>query len=454
MTLGLDGTSLDSFNYICVLICQGVIQLKSSKGLVVFMGCIMLLNGCSTPDSKSAEPQEKPVPASYEPTTIKLYASESYLNDTEIQNYIKEPLSKKYPHISLEVVRPVKDITLESLVVSGDVPDIFLNWNGGVKDLKTLGLASELDTLIAKQKFDLTSLESVLLDAIRNESEDKKLYAIPYAQNFQLMYYNKDIFDQVGVPYPKDGMTWEQAIDIGKTITAKSNGTYKGLHVTWSEMAFQLSLPFIDPSTQTSAMTGELWKRVFETAYNVWTIPDNTLTTYGDGLFLKDKTLAMWAYKNRNNQMKEPGEAGLRWDVVQFPTFKEKPGVTSQVDAHVAVISPTSKKKEDALRVLEMLTSKESQEMMSLQGRLPAMKTKTIVEEFGSNIPYLKDKNWKGVLSGTTGLPPKRLLPDSYFVKYAVQSFNDYVVGKNDLNTTLRKAGEQMDQAYRGNKRQ
>ncbi|CAG7628752.1 hypothetical protein PAECIP111802_01490 [Paenibacillus allorhizosphaerae] len=58
--------------------------------------------------------------------------------------------------------------------------------------------------------------------------------------------------------------------------------------------------------------------------------------------------------------------------MVQFPTFQEKPGVTSQVDAHVAV-----------------------------------------AQQFASNIPYSKGKNWEGVLAGKTGLPPKRLLPDS-----------------------------------------
>ncbi|MDF2661322.1 MAG: family 1 extracellular solute-binding protein [Paenibacillus sp.] len=393
-------------------------------------------------------------PVRYEPALIKLYASESYLNDTEIQNYIKEPLSKKYPHITLETVRPAKGVTLENLVASGDAPDILLNWNGGVRDLKSLGLAAELEALTTKNKFDLSRFESVLLEAIRNETEDGKLYAIPYAQNFQLMYYNKDIFDQVGVAYPADGMTWEQVTALAKSISGKGGSDYKGLHATWSEMAFQLSIPFIDPATKKAAATNDLWKKVMETAYVIWNIPGNKPTATGDVLFLKDKTLAMWAYKNRNNQLKEPTEAGLRWDAVQFPTFAEKPGYTSQVDAHVAVISETSKKKDDALRVLDVLTSAASQEMMSLQGRLPAMKNKTIIEEFASGIPYLKGKNWKGVLAGKTGVPPKRLLPDSYFVKYAVQAFNDYAAGQDDLNAALRKAGEQMDQAFKENFRQ
>ncbi|MFC6229235.1 hypothetical protein ACFQI7_15560 [Paenibacillus allorhizosphaerae] len=36
-----------------------------------------------------------------------------------------------------------------------------------------------------------------------------------------------------------------------------------------------------------------------------------------------------------------------------------------------------------------------------------------VAQQFASNIPYSKGKNWEGVLAGKTGLPPKRLLPDS-----------------------------------------
>ncbi|MFC6229236.1 hypothetical protein ACFQI7_15565 [Paenibacillus allorhizosphaerae] len=59
-----------------------------------------------------------------------------------------------------------------------------------------------------------------------------------------------------------------------------------------------MSLPFIDPAAKIYALTNDMWKKVYETAYNVWSLPGNSLNASGDAL-------------NRNNQLKERTEAGL-----------------------------------------------------------------------------------------------------------------------------------------------
>jgi len=44
-------------------------------------------------------------------------------------------------------------------------------------------------------------------------SRDDKLWAIPSGFTMIVLYYNKDLFDQYGVPYPQPGWTWDDFVD-------------------------------------------------------------------------------------------------------------------------------------------------------------------------------------------------------------------------------------------------
>lgn len=376
------------------------------------------------------------------PVTLKVFVDAAYLSDDEIKTVLTDLLEKKHPHIRLEVLRPSKEATLETMIAANDLPDLHISWNGALKYLTDLGIVDDLEPLLKKESFDLSGFEPAAIDAMKSEAGNGRLYGIPYVMNFQLMYYNKDLFDQAGIPYPTDGMNWEEVIGLGKKVSGKLGSSYTGLLAGFNEMRFQLSLPIVDPETRKAAVTSEPWRKVFDTAYRVL-----KASPIGEGpvSFGKDRNVAMWAAKNRNNTLKEPSEAGLRWDVVQFPSFAEKPGTGSQVDAHVIFLSPTSKYKEDALQVIKVLTSEEAQEKLSRIGKLPALKHKTIVDQFAADIPHLKDKNWTGVFQSKFGLPPKRLLDESPLLKVVIQAFDQYAGGAADMNTALREAAEQID---------
>jgi multiple sugar transport system substrate-binding protein len=64
---------------------------------------------------------------------------------------------------------------------------------------------------------------------------DGKYYCLPLRTSIEAVYYNKDMFDAAGVPYPQDGWTLDDYIAIAKKMTSGSGqnkvyGTY--LH-TW-----------------------------------------------------------------------------------------------------------------------------------------------------------------------------------------------------------------------------
>ncbi len=55
---------------------------------------------------------------------------------------------------------------------------------------------------------------------------DGKLYYLPYEQSIHAVYYNKKIFDDAGVPYPKAPWTWDDYVAIAKKLTNRDKGIY------------------------------------------------------------------------------------------------------------------------------------------------------------------------------------------------------------------------------------
>src|SRR5690606_39201674 len=104
--------------------------------------------------------------------------------------------------------------------------------------------------------------------------------------------------------------------------------------------------------------------------------------------FTKDKTLAMLATVNIFDQLSK--EPSLNWDVAQFPSYKNRPNVFGMYDLHVVMVSKTSKHKDDAMRVLEVLFSDDVQTIStSTTGRVSPLIKPEINKAFGTKMDFL-----------------------------------------------------------------
>ncbi len=59
---------------------------------------------------------------------------------------------------------------------------------------------------------------------------DGEFYAVPTKQETYIVFYNKDLFDAAGVPYPQSPWTWEDMIATAEKLTDASKGVY-GLYL-------------------------------------------------------------------------------------------------------------------------------------------------------------------------------------------------------------------------------
>lgn len=100
----------------------------------------------------------------------------------------------------------------------------------------------ELDGMIERDGMDIGSLYSGAADALRYS--DGKLYGLPFGQDIWMVFFNKDLFDQQGVEYPTNGMTWEEYGELIKKMTygEGSSKVYGGFLQDWPSCVQNISI--------------------------------------------------------------------------------------------------------------------------------------------------------------------------------------------------------------------
>ncbi|MDF2724103.1 MAG: transporter substrate-binding protein [Paenibacillus sp.] len=423
-------------------------KLLASTLLIALAGGVMA--GCSSSDStattKGAE-TEKETEASKEPVTLQLF----YNNFTkeEFQLLIADPVKAKYPHITVEM----RTDGVAKAVTAKEPIDLMLYYIGDFGTYKDLDLLYDLSPLVKNNKFDLNRFDPGALKAITDLSTKGELYALPFHSQFNALYYNKAIFNKFGVAYPPDGMMWEDAIELAKKLTRVDNGTqYYGLSTdVWTRLTVQRSVLPVDAKTMKAAVNSDPFRKAMEVAKQIYSIPGNE-PIFSTDKFVKDQTVAMFA--------SVPGvvhtratQAGMDWDMAQFPSYKDRPNIFTQYDLHIMGISNTSKHKEDAMRVLELFFSDEIQKISTTKtGRVPPMSDPIYQKLYGSEDPALKGKRIASVFKS------KNSTPNAVFSKYHSKSnslllpyFMEYVKGTKDINTALREAEEAINKWIEAN---
>jgi len=142
-------------------------------------------------------------------------------------------------------------------------------------------------------------------------------------------------------------------------------------------------------------------------------------------------------------------KSNLNWDVAQYPSLPGKPGINTDVDAHLFAIPVNAKHKDAAMKVLEIITSDEVQmEMTRKTARLSPLKDNKFVEGFAKDAQGTNGKNIAGIFkSKRIEAPIRSKYSTSPFVEKEIEA---YVSGQKDLNTAIRDAEEAINKNIAG----
>jgi multiple sugar transport system substrate-binding protein len=427
---------------------------KSTGNLLVAVCLLLLLGACgqdTAPDgqagaTKEAAPKDQIDRLSDAPITLKVWSGD---NATEQKAMIAEPIKAKFPNITLEII-PSQGNALDKLLSQGTKPDIIrVSRNNMVTQVLPPKMEYDMSPLIKKYNYDLSRYSPELIQSIKGLGKDGQMLGLPYTKVTYGLLYNKQLFDKFAVPYPKDGMAWDQAIELAKRMTRLEDGVqYLGLCVQWYNiLGSQLSLPQIDRNDKANMSN---WTRPATIFKQIYDIPGNRGANTSSLAKAMDPfykgTLAMLAINPSSMISTTKQYPDLQWDMVTVPTFPEAPKSAPFLNYRLAAVAPTSEHKEDAFKVIAYLNSDEVQTKLVRDGYVTSLNNPEIQKQFAANLPELKDKNLQAIFKNVQADPFQSQYLESSVEKIILGGFNDIREGKGgDINTVLRQMDEEIN---------
>jgi multiple sugar transport system substrate-binding protein len=426
-------------------------------GLIALTGCSQgaspgTSQGGSQGSADSGEKAKAPV-ISNEPVTLTFFRYGAKLTDEEFQKFFVDGLKQKYPNITLELLNG----NIEDLVAAGNTPDILYADTDWYMPLKKLGIPYDMTDLIKKANLDLNQFIPQTVQAIRSLEDNKSMNAIPFSRNAGATFYNKDIFDKFGVAYPKDGMTWNDILELSRKMTREEGGVqYIGWDPGFPDAIMSpYSLPFVDPATNKAVIDNDVYRKIYGLLKQVYDQPGyvgpKDKYAYGPDAFIKDRNLGIiteWVVKIMSPLIDASDQGTpVNWDMATIPNFPENAGKGRHGVTHMLFVSQTSKHKDQAMQVLQGVTSHEGQLLQSKNGRITVLNDQDIINQFGKDIPALQGKNTASIFKFPASPIPKPSLYDKDIQPFFRKNMRDAIVKDNkDINTALREAQAEADQ--------
>lgn len=346
------------------------------KSIVVTMALtlvIPLLAACNS--GNDAKDTEKRV--------LRIATMNSYGGDDQ---YLRQQFTEIYefahPNIEIEIVAAIEQNNynyeepkagekqpdpvekMKELLTGPNPPDVVMTDFNVLPQLVEQNLLTQLDPMITEDKFDTTDIVPAVIEGLKKLG-DGKLYALAPTFSSSALYYNKVIFEQAGVPFPTDKMTWDDIFNLARRVTSGdgdkrkygfSFSTYQGSDPFWDMNLYTqpLQLSMFDDKGEKMTVDTDAWENVWKTISGLNTekilpqpMDPNQVRPQGkvkynpfeQELFLSGNvamTLSDYGYVNRiidanKNAQKVEGFVPVDWDVVTLPIHPSAPDVGGNI---------------------------------------------------------------------------------------------------------------------------
>jgi len=362
-----------------------------------------------------------------------------------------EALQAKFPHVNFEFLNTTSELTLDKVVLSGSDMDIFIRSIGSIfYEMPQNGLTYDMTELIKKHNVDLSRIDPVLMNSM-TDNANGEIWGIPYLNSTLVMYYNKDLFDQFGIDYPRDGMTWDEVIEVSKNFNVTKDGVnYVGLEFSNHHMTKlnNFSLSYVDPNTGLSTYDDERWKAVLSQFYEASQDPGYQYFMQQNENKMPSKhfyegVVAMYVTLVVHSGNEDFKNLDFAWDLVSAPIYDENPGIGAQAYPEYLAITSNSKNKDAAMEVIKYLISDEFQYEFSKKGFMPVLTNKDVQAVFGTG--EYQGINQQAVFYNPFATVMRKSVYDNDVEKKLTGYINKIALGQIDINTALRQAKEEAD---------
>lgn len=199
------------------------------KKIVIVLTCTLLMLAMGTAVFAGGAKEITTTPEGKEKV---VWAAYGYLAENKAGR-IKDDFEAKYPQYEIEYVDLGSTdylVRLDTMVAAGERLDMAL----AMDSVEYTARAREemflpIEEYVTKDGFDLLDGFG---EGIKASYINGVLYGLPYTKGGFYIFYNKDMFDAAGMPYPTDDWTWAEFEEIAKKLTTdKVHGA--NIHLTW-----------------------------------------------------------------------------------------------------------------------------------------------------------------------------------------------------------------------------
>ncbi len=168
--------------------------------------------------------------------------------------YMNEVIAKfeaANPNIDIVLIDPVLNDSYKEkirvLVGSSEIPDVFMSWSGSFgKNLVSSGRVLPLDEMIAA---DPEWSSKIVESQWGPFNYDGKQYGIPWSMDGKVFFYNKTVFDELGLKEPN---TWDEFMAVLDALVAAGHASpiSAGFSAEWAVSHYMGTLVqrMVDPA--------------------------------------------------------------------------------------------------------------------------------------------------------------------------------------------------------------
>ncbi|WP_246321109.1 ABC transporter substrate-binding protein [Paenibacillus germinis] len=372
---------------------------KSSKSFLIITSAMMLASLVSACGKTSNDPTPtsggtstvapstaaSAAPAAGKPVTIK-FAGWGDPAEKEVFTKLLKSFQEKNPNIKVEYLHIPADYVgkMNTILAGGDAPDVFYVPDGDFGRWVSQDLLLPIDDFMKNSSIDTADMWNSALVRYRYNGAvtgQGKLYALPKDIGPTVLYYNKDIFKKMNVPFPSADtpMTFDQLLDTAKKLTVTNNGKveqYGMGPIWWEGFVMGNGGKFLSDDKKEFLLNSKEATDALQFAADLSNknkvVPSAAaLKDMNDGQMFQTGKLAMMIQGRW--MVPEYRKLKFDWDVAPLPTNGKWSGWSGSVGLG---IFNKSKNKEAAYKLVEFLGGPEGQKEQSLMGfAIPSFKS-------------------------------------------------------------------------------
>ncbi|GAA2110427.1 sugar ABC transporter substrate-binding protein [Streptomyces synnematoformans] len=298
-----------------------------------------------------------------------------------------DAFEKSHPKVTIEPVDILADDypdKVTTMLAGGDDTDVITVKN--VTDYSRWSsrgqLADVTDAMPAGGEKDLAGLEAF--------DSDGSYYALPYRQDFWLLFYNKTLFDQAGVDYPED-LTWDEYVDVAEQLTEDGGDQVYGAYQhVWRSVVHAVAAA----QNGGDQLSGDydFFAEQYETALELQdsgsTLDFGTATAqqadYGT-LFESGKAamvpMGTW-YAARLIEATQNGDTDVEWGMAPLPQRADATSTTTFGSPTSFGVNKKAANPDLAKEFVEFAAGEQGAEAITEIGVVPALQSSELIQKY------------------------------------------------------------------------